>query len=121
MLTAIAFLIGSALLGIGVINRTVPLRSLLNHAEQLLWGLLTGWMLTTLGAYFIARLAGRLSFKPILIFTFVVWIGALLLCLGRVCRIWREGLRGRKFWRPEYAGFVLVLESAFYLSISRRH
>ncbi|HEY8185483.1 MAG TPA: hypothetical protein VIF64_05415, partial [Pyrinomonadaceae bacterium] len=108
MLTAIAFLIGSALLGIGVINRTAPLRRLLNHVEQLLWGLVTGWMFTTLGAYFIARIVGRLSFKPILIFGFVVWIGALLLWLGRVRRIWREGLRWRNLWLPQYAGFVLV-------------
>ena len=109
MLTAIAFLIGSALLGIGVINRAAPLRGLLNHAERLLWGLVTGWMLTTLGAYFIARLVGRLSFKPILIFVFVIWTGALLLSLGPLRRIWRAGLRGRRLWRPEYAGFVLVL------------
>ena len=119
MLTAIVFLVGASLLGVGLVRRLSPLRALLNHAEQLLWGLVTGWMLTTLVAYFVARLVGRLSFKPTLIFVFVVWMAALLLWLGPVRRIWREGLRGRKLWRPEYGGLALVLAlfSPIYLRL----
>ena len=69
MLTGIAFLIGAPLLGIGLVRRLPPLRCWLNHAEQATWGMVVGWMLTTLGAYLIARVFGSLSFRPMLGFT----------------------------------------------------
>jgi len=109
MLTGIAFLIGSALLGIGLVRRLPPLRRLLNHPEQAMWGMVVGWMLATFGAYLVARGFGRLSFRPMLGFAVAVWIIAVALWLRPMRDIWREGLRERKLWRQEYVGCVLVL------------
>jgi len=109
MLTGIAFLIGATLLGIGLVRRLPPLRRSLNHAEQAASGTVVGWTLTTLGAYLIARMLGRLSFEPMLAFTAAVWTVAIVLWLETLRRIRREVLSVKALWRPEYAGLALVV------------
>jgi hypothetical protein len=122
MLTGIAFLLGSALMGIGLVRRLSPLRRWLNHVEQLTWGMLAGWMLTTLGAYFLARILGHLSVGPMLGFTFAVWIIAAALCVPTLRWI-RSGLALTALWRAEYAGLALVvtLFAPIYLALFSTH
>lgn len=123
MFTGIAFLIGAALLGIGLVRRLPPLRRWLNHFEQATWGMVLGWMLTTLGAYLMARVLGRLTLLPILGFTVLAWIGAAVLWLPTVRRITRKDLAVKKLWRPEYAGLgvVLTLFAPIYIRLFSSH
>lgn len=123
MLTGIAFLLGSAVLGIGLVRLLPPLRRWLNPIEQATWGMVLGWMLTTLGAYFIARVLGRLSFGPMLGLTVVVWLIAAALWTPTVRQIRREGLAIRSLWRPEYAwpGLVVALFAPIYLRLFSSH
>jgi hypothetical protein len=123
MFTGTIFLLGAAALGIGLVRRVAVLRKLLNHAEQLMWGLVVGWMLSTLGAYFIARVLGRLSFRPMFIFAVVIWLAVALLWLQPLRRFVRQGFRGRKIWRAEYAGLliVLLLFAVFYVRLFLTH
>ncbi len=109
MLTGIVFLTGATFLGIGLVRRLAPLRALLNHAEQVMWGLVTGWMLSTLGAYFVARMLGRLSFRPMLALTVAIWTVALLLLIEPLRRVRRGTFRLKTLWRVEYGGLALVL------------
>src|SRR5687767_3161267 len=122
MFMAVAFLLGSAVLGVGIVNQTVILRRSLSHAEQILWGLVSGWIVTTLGAYLIARFAGRLSFGPLVAFTLVIWVVALLL-LWRALRIPRPNLSIKNLWRGEYAclALVLFLFAPFYIKLFASH
>jgi hypothetical protein len=109
MLTGILFLLGATLLGIGLVRAIGPLRVLLNHAEQVMWGLVTGWMLSTLGAYLISRLLGRLSFRPILIFAILIWLVAVILWLNPLRRVALRGIQRQAIWRAEYGGLLIVL------------
>ena len=59
MLLAILFLSGSALLDISRV-RTL-LRDDLNIQEQLLWGIVSGWCVSTLGIYLLAYAQGNLN------------------------------------------------------------
>ncbi|HWN10814.1 MAG TPA: hypothetical protein VNO50_16360 [Pyrinomonadaceae bacterium] len=123
MLLGIAFLIGATLFGTGLVRRLPPLRRWLNHIEQATWGMVVGWMLTTIGAYLVARVLGRLSFGPTLGFTFVVWLSAAALWIRTLRRIQREGLAMRTLWRAEYAGlaFVVALFAPIYVRLFSSH
>lgn len=122
MLTGIAFLVGAALLGTALV-RLSPLRRWLNHVEQATWGMVVGWMLTTLGAYLLARVLDRLSFRPMLGFTIAVWIGGAALWITTLRRIRREGLVLKTLWRTEYAGLALVvaLFAPIYIQLFSTH
>jgi hypothetical protein len=109
MLMGIAFLIGATLFGIGLVRRLPTLRRRLNHIEQATWGMVVGWMFTTLGAYLITRVLGRLSFGPMLGFNLCVWIFAAALWIPALLRIRREGLAIKTLWRTEYAGLTVVV------------
>src|SRR5262249_14116062 len=69
---ALLFLSGSALLGIGLVRRA--LRHLLDGVEQCLWGAVTGWVLTTLAVFLIARREGQLSSRLVLWCTLAIWL-----------------------------------------------
>jgi hypothetical protein len=107
MLKGIVFLTGAVVLGIGIVRSVQPLRGLLNHAEQVMWGLVVGWVVSTLGAYFIARAVGGLSSRPMFIFAIALWIAAALLWLRPLRRISRLSLK--TLWRAEYWGLAIVL------------
>jgi hypothetical protein len=107
MLMGIAFLAGAVLMGIGIVRSVEPLRRLLNHAEQVMWGLVIGWVVATLGAYFIARALGGLSFRPLLFFSIALWIAAALLWLRTLRALGRLTLK--TIWRTEYLGLTIVL------------
>jgi hypothetical protein len=111
-MTYTLFLIGSALLGIGLVRRLFG--NLLGGAEQVLWGLVSGWMLTTCAAYLVARLAGQLSFTGMLTALVAAWMAAVFLWLPAL-----RDLRGRRVravallpppqLRLEYGGLLLTL------------
>ncbi len=105
------FLVGSAMFGVGLVRRLCG--RLLGHAEQALWGLVVGWMLTTCAVYLLARLAGQLSFAAPLAATLAAWLAAVFLWLPTL-----RALRGRRTragallslrWRAEHAGLLLAL------------
>lgn len=107
MLIGTIFLAGAVVVGMGIVRSVQPLRSLLNHAEQVLWGVVIGWVVSTLGAYFIARMLGGLSFRSLVFFAIALWIAAALLSLRTLRKL--RGLRLRTIWRTEYRGLAVVL------------
>ena len=50
------------------------MRQLLDGAEQILWGIVVGWTLTSVGVYLIARWRGELTSKLMIGATLAVWI-----------------------------------------------
>ena len=105
---AILFLLGAALFGAGLARRACG--ALLSHAEQIMWGLVAGWMISTLAAYFVARAAGRMSVSQGAALLAALWACAALLWLPTIKRLRRRGaFDARSLWRGEYAGLLLVL------------
>lgn len=64
---ALLFLIGSAFIGIKIVN--LSLGNILNKIEQCLFGIVIGWMTSTVCTYGIAYGFGRLSFNSMLALT----------------------------------------------------
>jgi hypothetical protein len=106
MMLGMLFLAGTALLGACVVRRI--LRGLLDGAEQLMWGTVVGWTLTSFIIYLLARWQGELSLALITTTTVAVWIITLgLMALELRDRRW--SLRSIFVWRAHYAGLVFVL------------
>jgi hypothetical protein len=101
---ALLFLSGSALLGVGVVRRT--LRGLLDSAELLMWGTVTGWMLTTVVVYALASLLGRLTYLLMVWTTAGIWLVSIALLVGLIVPLRRSV---RLAWQPQYTGLALVL------------
>ncbi len=112
---ALLFLAGAALSGVALVRRT--LRGLLTRAEEWLWGVVTGWMLTTLAGYLLARLNGELTFALAFVLTIFTTLATILFwlpTLALLCRRFRE--REPFSSRPRDAGllFVLVIFAPIY-------
>jgi hypothetical protein len=102
---AILFLIGSALLGVCIVRHVMP--QLLEGAEQILWGIVAGWTLTSVGVYLIARWRGELANKLIIAATIAVWIVSAILI---VFEFRRPGRASSIFvWQKKYVGLALIL------------
>jgi hypothetical protein len=78
-MTALLFLIGSAFIGIKIVN--LSLGNLLNKIEQCLFGIVVGWMTSTVCAYGIAYGFGRLSFNSMPALTVFVVLTAIVIWL----------------------------------------
>lgn len=101
---AILFLCGSTLLGVGLVRRV--LRELLDGIEQILWGTVVGWVLATVGVYFVARWQGQISSRTVLWTTLAIGIvGGIVLVAGRG----RLSVRALFERRAAYTGLMLVL------------
>jgi hypothetical protein len=116
---ALLFLIGSALLGSGLVRLMTG--RLLNHAEQALWGLVVGWTVGTVAAYATARTLGGLTLESIIALTALVWLAALILCFGSLKGLRHVRWNMRSLWRPGYAGllFVLLLFAPVFFELFR--
>jgi len=101
---ALLFLLGSSLLGIWLTRRA--LRSVLDGPEQILWGTVSGWILTAFGVYFVARWQGQLTSRLLLFATLVVWVVSAVLWLFA----FRAGpaLSIRNGWRRQYSGLLVT-------------
>lgn len=106
MMTALFFLVAAAAFGTGLIRRVFG--GLLSHAEQLMWGTVVGWMLSTLAAYALARALGRMSLAPTLALIVLICALALLLWLPLLKRLRRGEVRARTLWRAEYAWLAVL-------------
>ena len=119
MMAAI-FLLGAAFLGVALIRRAFA--ASITHAEQLLWGLVFGWTLTTALTYGLARLSGRLSFGIVLTVLIATWVAAMFLSLPGIKNL--AGSRSLpRIWRREY-GYLLALLGLFapiYFALFRSH
>ena len=105
MLLASCFLLGSAILGTFAIRRLFG--SLLNQAEQILWGFIVGWTFSTAVVYLIARTQGKLDKKTIIAVTAVIGITCLILLVQAVARATTQNQRLR--WSNRFNGLLLVL------------
>ena len=76
---ALLFLLGSALLGIGLLRRTVS--RWVAVPDLILWGLVSGWTETAFGAYAIALFQGRLDLFTLQAYTMGVAAAAVVLWL----------------------------------------
>ncbi|HEV2764501.1 MAG TPA: hypothetical protein VGV38_16090 [Pyrinomonadaceae bacterium] len=105
-MTALVFLVGAALAGAGLVRRVFG--SFLSHAEQALWGLVVGWMVSTAAAYLLARAFGELRPGPSVALGAALWCAAVVLWLPAWKRLRRERPSLRSFWREEYAAMLAV-------------
>ncbi|MBV9927096.1 MAG: DUF4214 domain-containing protein [Acidobacteria bacterium] len=109
MLAAL-FLIGSALCGACVARRVW--RGVARAWEQVLWGLVAGWMLGALAAYGFARWQGRLTWGAVAWATSSVWAAAALLSARRLVGLRRGRLEVFGFagsFGREHVGLAAVL------------
>ena len=123
MLTGIAFLLGAALLGTGLVHASISLRRFLSFAEQILWGLVIGWLLTTLAIYCVARIEGRLHYGPVLVLTVFEWILALSLWFKLLRHVNSKENNLRALWRRDYVGIVVLFTvfGLIYLHLFSTH
>src|ERR1700749_2368970 len=104
---ALLFLAGAALLGSGLVRRA--LGGLLSFDEQLMWGTVAGWAVTTCAAYFAARAAGHLSAEVLIAPLVVTYALAALLWLPEARGLRRRQLPARRLWNSDYTGLLAVL------------
>jgi hypothetical protein len=107
---ATLFLFGSALLGACVARRM--LRGVLGACEQVLWGIVAGWMLGALAAYALARWQGHLTWAVVAWATLLVWASAALLSARGLAGVWRGRLKSVRLSalvEREHLGLALVL------------
>jgi hypothetical protein len=119
-MTAALFLIGAMLFGVALVRRAF--RAHLNHAEQALSGLVSGWTLTTAATYGLARLCGGLSVAVVLVVLVATWLAAIVLWLPTIKTL--ASLRSpARLWRREYAALLvlLCLFAPLYFTLFRTH
>ena len=102
---AILFLSGSAAAGFCLVRR--GLRNFLDSVEHLLWGLVLGWVLASLGVYVIARWQGHLSFRLVLWATTLSWMVAAILSILEFRRA--DASLSLLLPDPVYKGLAIVL------------
>ncbi len=102
---AVLFLLGAALSGLCLVRRVT--RELLDGVEQILWGIVAGWTLTTAGIYLIARWRGELTYKLMIAATIAVWIVSAILIVFEVRRPSRAS--SLFIWQKKYIGLALIL------------
>jgi hypothetical protein len=119
MIAAI-FLFGATLFGIALVRRAFGVWT--NHAEQVLWGLIVGWTVTTAATYGLARLFGRLSFEVVLTILIATSLAAIILWLPAIRNVASSRSLPR-FWRKEYAPLLILLclFAPLYLTLFRTH
>jgi hypothetical protein len=121
MLAAL-FLIGAALLGIGLARRALD--STIEAEEKVLWGFVLGWCIAALTAYGAARALGHLTITLVGLVTTAIWIATGLLWFP----VLRNTIRHRS-WQPSAGGFkrflplglLLVLFAPIYISLFDSH
>src|SRR5688572_15142191 len=102
----ILLLAGSWLTGFTIVRRLASEHFSL--PQQILSGLVIGWLLSTALTYLAARATGRLSFSLIIAATIVSWFVALALSLTWIGSLRTHLARGFS-WHREHTGLVLVL------------
>jgi hypothetical protein len=119
-MTAVLFLIGAMLFGVAVVRRAFAVWT--NHAEQIFWGLVVGWILTTGATYWLARLYGRLSFEVVLTILIATWLAAIILWLPKIKNLASSRSLPR-LWHKDYAHVVVLLSlfAPLYLALFRTH
>jgi hypothetical protein len=117
---AALFLVGAMLFGAALVRRAFGVWT--NHAEQLLWGLVVGWTLTTAAAYGVARLLGHLSLAGVLTVVTATWLAAVFLWLPTMKTL-ASSRSCPRLWRPEYAPLLALLGlfAPLYFALFRTH
>ncbi len=102
---ALIFLIGSSVLGIALMLRVM--RDLLDLIECLLWGTVSGWLMSGLAAYLLARCFGELTSRQLIALTIVIWISAIAMIAWNR----RSGLHQsvKLHWRNHCWGLAIIL------------
>ncbi len=91
-------------MGVVLVRRV--LSKTLRLTEQIFWGTVVGWVLSTAAAYVAARAFGRLSLGIILTTIVSAWLLALIL-LRPDLKLFRQ-LQFKNRWRRAYAGLAIV-------------
>ncbi len=118
-MTALLFLLVSAFVGIRIVNLT--LGATLNKIEQTLFGIVVGWMTSTVCAYGIANGIGQLTFNSMLILSLVTTLIATVIWLPTIKRVQRN------YWKRLFtfdylvpAALLLLFAPLFYYMFSIR-
>ena len=103
---AALFLLGALLFGVALVRRAFAAH--LNHAEQVLWGLVVGWTLTTAATYGVARLYGGLSVAVVVAVLVMTWLAAIVLWFPTIKNLASQRSRP-PLWRKDYAPLLVLL------------
>lgn len=118
-MTALLFLIGSALIGIKIVN--LILGNILNKIEQILFGIIVGWMASTVCAFGISYFIGRVLFGAMLALNLIQILTAVIIWLTEIKRIrigdWK-GLVKFEYLIP--AALLLIFAPLYYYFFSIR-
>ena len=118
-MTALLFLIGSAFIGIKIVNLT--LGNLLNKIEQCLFGIVVGWMASTVCAYGISYIIGRVSFGAMLALNLFQILTAIIVWMAKIKQIkieyWKDLV---KFDYLIPLALLLIFAPLFYYFFSIR-
>lgn len=116
-MTGAIFLLGAALFGIGLVRRLFARK--LSHGEQLLWGIVVGWSISTVAAYGLVRAAGGFSRNIPIIMCVLVWLAASFSCLAAY-RMERTPLF---VWEKAYTPLLVVFAifAPIYLHLFLTH
>ncbi len=116
---AILFLVGAAFVGIRIVNLT--LENTLTKLEQIFFGIVTGWIISTLAVYAAARAAGNLSYNWVFAASFFVQVIAVVIWLPVLKRL------RKNFWKSLFKldylvpiALLLVFAPLFYYLFSIR-
>src|SRR5436190_12898862 len=102
---ALIFLSGSSVLGIALMLRVM--RDLLDPIEHLLWGTVSGWLMSGLAAYLLARCFGELTSKQLIALTIVIWISAIAMIAWNQRSGLHQSVKLR--WQNHYWGLAIIL------------
>lgn len=115
-MSAFLFCFGAALLGIYFVRRLFD--GILDEAEQLLSGVIVGWMICVWCAYLLARAMGHLSYGAMLALTAIICVAAVYLWWPQLAPYLRrqppqqlqQNRSARvRFWRAKNAPLVSLL------------
>jgi hypothetical protein len=100
---ALLFIIGSFFMGTAVVKKLFPFATV---AEKILWGLVSGLMISTWAAYIVCRISGNISFIAMFSITVLTWITGAALSFRDIKNI---GSLDYKALLKENAPLILVL------------
>src|SRR4030095_13552890 len=120
MLLVLTFLGGSALLGVCLIHRCF--RDWLNAAEQVLWGIVVGWVVSAVVTYGVARWLGRLTASAVTWTTLVIWVCSVVLLLPSISHLSLKKIKALLSQKQfPYYLLLLCLFSPIYWQLFSSH
>jgi hypothetical protein len=120
-MTATLFLLGAALLGVGLSEHTLGSR--ISQVAHICFGLVIGWALTTAVAFGVARAAGKLSVSVLVLVMAASWLVAIYLWLPRLRSKSERLTSGPNASIKDYLPLLalLIVLAPLFIALFQRH